>query len=164
MAAHLLVAESSIGSMGGRSSSKSGRSSVEGSSMARPALIIVGSVCSGARVGSGFVLLLAVIRFMVLLLWERSATRSSCLCSIRFPSFVRSSGKRPSQDSTGRSVGAATKTAALTAKAVKPSGKSQIVKEKSVESARPSIPAADTEKFVEELLDRASALLLSEAS
>ncbi|KAE8669452.1 hypothetical protein F3Y22_tig00112236pilonHSYRG00080 [Hibiscus syriacus] len=72
--------------------------------------------------------------------------------------------KGPSRDSTGKTVGAATKTAAFTAKVVKPSGNAQNVKEKSVESARPSIPAADAEKFVEELLHRASALLLSEDS
>ncbi|KAE8654480.1 RNI-like superfamily protein [Hibiscus syriacus] len=61
-----------------------------------------------------------------------------------------------SSDSTGKSVGAATNSAA-----VKPSGNAQIVKEKPVDSVRPSIPAADAGKFVEELLDRASALLLS---
>ncbi|KAK8677854.1 hypothetical protein V6N13_143376 [Hibiscus sabdariffa] len=75
------------------------------------------------------------------------------------------SEKAPSsQDSTGDSVGAATKTAAFTAKAIKPSGNAKNVKEKSADSARPSIPAADAGKFVEELLDRASALLLSEIS
>ncbi|KAE8715451.1 YbaK/aminoacyl-tRNA synthetase-associated domain isoform 2 [Hibiscus syriacus] len=69
-----------------------------------------------------------------------------------------------SQDSTGKSVGAATNSAAVTAKAVKPSGNAQNVKEKPVDSVQPSIPAADAGKFVEELLDRASALLLSEIS
>ncbi|GMI82906.1 hypothetical protein like AT1G44835 [Hibiscus trionum] len=69
-----------------------------------------------------------------------------------------------SQDSAGKSVGAATKTSAFTAKAAKPSVNAQNVKEKSVDSARPSIPAVDAGKFIEELLDRASALLLSEIS
>ena len=44
------------------------------------------------------------------------------------------------------------------------SGNAKNVKEKSADSVRPSIPAADAGKFVEELLDRASALLLSEVS
>ena len=50
------------------------------------------------------------------------------------------------------------------AKAVKPSGNVQNVKEKSVNGVQPSIPSADAGKFVEELLARASALMLSEVS
>ncbi|XVE60357.1 hypothetical protein DITRI_Ditri05aG0122500 [Diplodiscus trichospermus] len=61
-----------------------------------------------------------------------------------------------SQDSTG--------TRLSTEKAVKPSGNVQNVNKKSVNGMRRSIPSADAGKFVEELLDRASALLLSEIS
>ncbi|KAK6246182.1 hypothetical protein QUC31_000960 [Theobroma cacao] len=69
-----------------------------------------------------------------------------------------------SQDSTGNHVSAGTKSAAVIAKAVKPSGNVQNVKEKPVTGARPSIPSADAGKFVEELLDKTSTLLLSEIS
>ncbi|XP_022773222.1 prolyl-tRNA synthetase associated domain-containing protein 1-like isoform X3 [Durio zibethinus] len=70
--------------------------------------------------------------------------------------------KAPSlQDSTGN-VSAGNNSAS--AKAVKPSVNVQNVKKKSVDGQRPSIPSADAGKFVEELLDRASALLLSEIS
>ncbi|XP_022773221.1 prolyl-tRNA synthetase associated domain-containing protein 1-like isoform X2 [Durio zibethinus] len=72
--------------------------------------------------------------------------------------------KAPSlQDSTGN-VSAGNNSASGTAKAVKPSVNVQNVKKKSVDGQRPSIPSADAGKFVEELLDRASALLLSEIS
>ncbi|KAG4210879.1 hypothetical protein ERO13_A02G073700v2 [Gossypium hirsutum] len=49
-------------------------------------------------------------------------------------------------------------------KADKPSSAVQNVKEKSVNGVRPSIPSTDAGKFVEELLDRTSTLLLSEIS
>ncbi|MBA0595768.1 hypothetical protein Gorai_012625, partial [Gossypium raimondii] len=72
--------------------------------------------------------------------------------------------KAPTQDSTGKHVSAASNSAAVAAKAIKPSGNAQNVKEKPVNTVQPSIPAADAGNFVEELLDRASALLLSEIS
>ncbi|XVE95452.1 hypothetical protein REPUB_Repub02eG0098600 [Reevesia pubescens] len=72
--------------------------------------------------------------------------------------------KSPSQVSTGNHVSAASKSAAVTAKAAKPSSNVQSLKEKPVNGVQPSIPAADAGKFVEELLDRASALLLSKIS
>ncbi|MBA0867374.1 hypothetical protein Goshw_029696, partial [Gossypium schwendimanii] len=70
--------------------------------------------------------------------------------------------KASTQDSTGKHVSAASNSAAVAAKAIKPSGNAQNVKEKPVNTVQPSIPAADAGNFVEELLDRASALLLSE--
>ncbi|XP_022768213.1 prolyl-tRNA synthetase associated domain-containing protein 1-like [Durio zibethinus] len=69
-----------------------------------------------------------------------------------------------SQNSIGNHVSAAINSAAVTAKVVKPAGNVQNVKEKSVNGVRPLFPAADVGKFVEQLLDRASALLLSEIS
>ncbi|XWS21606.1 hypothetical protein CRYUN_Cryun30bG0068800 [Craigia yunnanensis] len=72
--------------------------------------------------------------------------------------------KVPSQDSTGNHLSAGNNSAAVTEKAIKPSGNVQNVKEKSVNGVQPSIPSADAGKFVEELLGRASALLLSEIS
>ncbi|OMP05423.1 hypothetical protein CCACVL1_01907 [Corchorus capsularis] len=72
--------------------------------------------------------------------------------------------KAPSQGSTGNHVSAKSNSAAVTAKAVNPSGKVNNVKEKSVNGVQPSVPSADAGKFVEELLDKASTLLLSEIS
>ncbi|KAH1096851.1 hypothetical protein J1N35_013772 [Gossypium stocksii] len=72
--------------------------------------------------------------------------------------------KTPSQDSSGNHPSAGNHSTAVTAKADKPSSAVQNVKEKSVNGVRPSIPSTDTGKFVEELLDRTSTLLLSEIS
>ncbi|TYI39331.1 hypothetical protein E1A91_A02G083600v1 [Gossypium mustelinum] len=72
--------------------------------------------------------------------------------------------KTPSQDSSGNHPSAGNNSTAVTAKADKPSSAVQNVKEKSVNGVRPSIPSTDAGKFVEELLDRTSTLLLSEIS
>ncbi|XVF64599.1 hypothetical protein PTKIN_Ptkin09bG0181400 [Pterospermum kingtungense] len=82
-----------------------------------------------------------------------------------------------SQDSTGNHLSAGNNSAAVTverlgtecriqnvAKAGKPSGNVQNVKQQSVNGVPTSICSADAGKFVEELLDRTSALLLSEIS
>ncbi|XWS25173.1 hypothetical protein CRYUN_Cryun27aG0047400 [Craigia yunnanensis] len=83
-------------------------------------------------------------------------------CSTVLPDLPE---KAPSsQDSTGNHLSADSNSALVTAKAVKPSGNVQNVEQKSVNGVQPSIPSADAGKFVEELLDRASALLLSEIS
>ncbi|TYI92826.1 hypothetical protein E1A91_D02G097600v1 [Gossypium mustelinum] len=70
--------------------------------------------------------------------------------------------KTPSQDSSGNHPSAGNNSTAVTAKADKPSNAVQNVKEKSVNGVRPLIPSTDAGKFVEELLDRTSTLLLSE--
>ncbi|MBA0738168.1 hypothetical protein Gogos_011568, partial [Gossypium gossypioides] len=72
--------------------------------------------------------------------------------------------KTPSQDSSGNHPSAGNNSTAVTAKADKPSNAVQNVEEKSVNGVRPSIPSTDAGKFVEELLDRTSTLLLSEIS
>ncbi|MBA0797944.1 hypothetical protein Gohar_008591, partial [Gossypium harknessii] len=72
--------------------------------------------------------------------------------------------KTPSQDSSGNHPSAGNNSTAVTAKADKPSNAVQNVKEKSVNGVRPLIPYTDAGKFVEELLDRTSTLLLSEIS
>ncbi|TYI92827.1 hypothetical protein E1A91_D02G097600v1 [Gossypium mustelinum] len=72
--------------------------------------------------------------------------------------------KTPSQDSSGNHPSAGNNSTAVTAKADKPSNAVQNVKEKSVNGVRPLIPSTDAGKFVEELLDRTSTLLLSEIS
>ncbi|MBA0612765.1 hypothetical protein Godav_013330, partial [Gossypium davidsonii] len=72
--------------------------------------------------------------------------------------------KTPSQDSSGNHPSAGNNSTAVTAKADKPSNAVQNVKEKSANGVRPLIPSTDAGKFVEELLDRTSTLLLSEIS